>query len=73
MGIDMGKIKTVDSTCRGCIYLTQVSGYNACDYIGATDKRRPCPAGKGCTVRKTGKRQVWGRDIGGGENMKKNK
>lgn len=56
----MAKIKTVDSYCRGCIYLAPISCVStknrACDYIGATDRRRPCPAGKGCTVRKTGKR-----------------
>ena len=49
----------VDSYCRGCKYLMYVSCPNtkqkACDYIGATKKRRPCPAGKGCTVRETGR------------------
>ena len=61
----MRKTKTVDSFCRGCIYLASVScaetRNRACDYIGATDQRRPCPAGKGCTVRKTGKRYDWAR------------
>lgn len=61
----MRNIKTVDSSCRGCMYLTTVSctetKNRACDYIGATDQRRPCPAGKGCTVRKTGERYDWVR------------
>ena len=48
-------IKTVDDYCIGCAYLMRVGdGTNACDYIGATEKRRPCPAGTGCTVRKEG-------------------
>ena len=50
----------VDSYCSGCIYLCYVgSDYksNACDYIGQTGHRRPCPAGKGCTVRKAGKKK----------------
>ena len=50
----------VDKYCRGCIYLTRIcrsiTDQRACDYIGATNRRRPCPAGKGCTVKKTGKK-----------------
>lgn len=49
-------IGLVDRYCRRCIYLTRVSGEKvgkACDYIGHTGHRRPCPAGTGCTVRKT--------------------
>ena len=49
-------IKTVDRYCRRCIYLAPVSitstYHKACDYIGHTGRRRPCPAGTGCTVRK---------------------
>lgn len=54
----MGKRGLVDSTCRGCVYIGRILGgaEKWCDYIGATGKRRPCPAGKGCTVRLTGKR-----------------
>ena len=51
----------VDSSCRGCVYLTGVScdatKHRACFYLVETQTRRPCPAGKGCTVRKTGKRK----------------
>ena len=50
----------VDEYCCGCIYLTRIdpsiAEIMACDYIEATNKRRPCPAGKGCTVKKTGKK-----------------
>ena len=50
------KTKTVDSFCRGCIYLAQTgSGDKWCDYIGAEGHCRPCPAGRGCTARRTGK------------------
>ena len=40
--------------CRGCMYLSLSVG--SCDYILIEDKRRPCPGGKGCTVRKDGVR-----------------
>lgn len=40
--------------CRGCMYLSLSVG--SCDYILIEDKRRPCPGGKGCTVRKDGMR-----------------
>lgn len=47
-------IKTVDEYCIGCTYLIRAGegSLKACYYIGAIGKRRPCPAGKGCTVRK---------------------
>lgn len=49
----------VDSFCRPCIYAgrnqcTKAPG--TCDYYLLTGKRRPCPAGKGCTVRDTSKK-----------------
>lgn len=37
--------------CRGCIYSSYLNGWRVCDYIQITGKRRPCPAGVGCTVR----------------------
>ena len=49
-------IKTVDSNCRNCVYLHSMSGMKFCAYIMIEEKCRPCPAGKGCTVKKTGKR-----------------
>ena len=43
-----------DSYCRGCVYLGYIDGIrNCCNYMLMEDKRRPCPAGKGCTVRTT--------------------
>lgn len=49
-------IKMVDSYCRGCVYRAFLSrrGDMFCGYILFTKKRRPCPAGKGCTARVTG-------------------
>lgn len=50
-------VKTVDSYCRGCIHLVRVScdqtKDKACDFIGHTGRPRPCPAGVGCTERRT--------------------
>lgn len=50
------EIKTVDSSCHGCKYLAYLGGGGGpwCDYIGEHNRPRPCPAGKGCTVRETG-------------------
>ena len=36
-----------NAKCRRCKY---GFGQGWCDYIGATNKRRPCPPGKECTV-----------------------
>ncbi len=50
----------VDKYCLGCRYLIDLTWgespdtpdrYCCCDYICQTGKRRPCPAGSGCTVR----------------------
>lgn len=50
-----------DRFCKGCIYCNGTSGdYNGsscCTYYLVTDKRRPCPAGTGCTVKNTGKKK----------------
>lgn len=40
--------------CEGCIYLDD--NIKTCDYYLLTGTRRPCPAGKDCTVRRNGKR-----------------
>lgn len=41
-----------DKNCRGCVYLCTIyNDVRSCDYLLKTDKRRPCPAGKGCTVK----------------------
>lgn len=55
----------VDESCVGCVYYWVSYGcaeYQACDYIMRTGKRRPCPSGKECTVRKqinTRRRYKW--------------
>ena len=47
-----------DRFCKGCVY----NGYfnsrelSICEYYFVTNERRPCPAGTGCTVKKTGKK-----------------
>lgn len=49
-----------DANCGGCIHLTEVcwGGLSmACYYRINTGQRRPCPAGKGCTVKETGERK----------------
>ena len=48
--------------CKGCVYrVTMMDGCFICDYYLKTKKRRPCPAGEGCTVRldKPKKRRLW--------------
>lgn len=40
--------------CNGCVYKGIVQGHvPCCNYILMEDKRRPCPPGEGCTVKKT--------------------
>lgn len=46
-----------DEYCEGCIYSEIVSmpgagPWTACDYIGKTGRRRPCPPWDKCTVKK---------------------
>ena len=49
------------SYCNNCIYSSVLSASTTrvCNYLLATGKRRPCPAGEGCTVKETrgGKRR----------------
>lgn len=40
-----------DSYCRGCKYYGIF--LRCCEYMFQTEQLRPCPAGKGCTVRTT--------------------
>lgn len=50
--------KTTDRSCKRCIYRVGNSdSIHICTYFIETGKRRPCPPGKGCTVRET-KRKV---------------
>lgn len=39
--------------CRDCIYAGSAGNYPTCEYILHTRRPRPCPAGEGCTVKKT--------------------
>ena len=42
----------MEKYCRNCIYYAKAGGIVwICEYLLKTDKRRPCPFGKGCTVR----------------------
>lgn len=42
--------------CDGCVYMGIVSGQMpCCNYIFMEDRKRPCPPGDRCTVKKTGK------------------
>ena len=48
-----------NSYCNGCIYLGYATGdMKLCEYMLRTDKRRPCPAGTGCTVKQKGERKT---------------
>ena len=43
----------IDKHCMGCKYYAGITEYiYYCSYFMKEDKRRPCPPGKGCTVRK---------------------
>lgn len=54
----------VGPSCVGCRYVGYFGSQSAykeipefCEYILATGRRRPCPAGPGCTARKEGGRK----------------
>jgi predicted nucleic acid-binding Zn ribbon protein len=47
-----------DSYCKGCVFLGYATGdIKLCEYLLRTEKRRPCPAGTGCTVKQVGERK----------------
>lgn len=53
--------------CAGCIYYG--TSTLTCDYILLEDRRRPCPPGKGCTVKRTKRRRrvrkpKWDTELG---------
>ena len=52
-----------DRYCKGCVYNADIAGIRAgyCNYYFVEKKRRPCLAGKGCTVKKKGKTR-WAYD-----------
>ncbi len=47
-----------DRYCDGCIYRGLIGGdwYRYCKYLLDKGERRPCPPGKGCTVKLTARR-----------------
>jgi predicted nucleic acid-binding Zn ribbon protein len=48
-----------DRFCDGCVFLALATGdLRVCEYFFCTRERRPCPAGTGCTVKKTGKKKT---------------
>lgn len=50
--------RVYDRACVGCIYHGWINGYlGFCNYILMTSKRRPCPPGKGCTVKQKKKKE----------------
>lgn len=46
---------SVMNPCKGCIYSFVTNCGTYCQYILITEHRRPCPPGKGCTVKKVQK------------------
>ena len=48
---------TCDRSCDGCVYKGVVAGGSLryCRYVFETGKLRPCPPGKGCTVKRSNK------------------
>lgn len=46
----------MSNPCKGCIYSFVNNCGTYCQYILITDRRRPCPPGKGCTVREAAKK-----------------
>lgn len=58
------EVRTCDWYCKGCIYRGGQSGLiKCCNYYLITNKRRPCPAGDGCTVRRL-RKQTGGDETG---------
>ena len=46
------QIKCCDTYCHDCDHYSKAAGYEMCNYMLNTGKRRPCLGGTGCTVRK---------------------
>lgn len=56
----MTEVKTCTKNCLGCAFQQAINGgargslgYLYCAYFLMTNKRRPCPAGDGCTAKMT--------------------
>jgi hypothetical protein len=52
---ELWKRENHNEECDGCVFWSLISG--SCDYMYLTYKRRPCPPGKRCTVRRTGQKE----------------
>ena len=54
------------SYCDNCVYSALLSASNTriCNYIFVKNKKRPCPAGEGCTVKVVRKRRKNGAENG---------
>ena len=61
MGRKYGGQSICDSSCRGCKYYGIF--LNRCEYMLQTEQLRPCPAGKGCTVRTTKRGKTMAQQI----------
>ena len=52
------RVRRVKYPCKGCAYWCGgPTTIKTCDYMLITGKRRPCPPGEGCTVKKREKRK----------------
>jgi hypothetical protein len=57
--------KLCDKSCEGCIHLSHFyDDLTCCNYFITTGERRPCPPGKGCTVRETKRKRKKGDSNG---------
>jgi hypothetical protein len=54
----MEKQRLFDKNCLGCKWYSRVwADLHICEYLLKTDKKRPCPPGKDCTVKELRKRK----------------
>ena len=53
MGGKKNNIPPRDPACEGCAYARMAGHWPICAYILAEGRRRPCPAGADCTVKRT--------------------
>lgn len=49
-----------ENPCRGCCHYRGIWGAEMCHYIFDKGHRRPCPPGKGCTVKAPRRRRLPG-------------
>lgn len=57
----MTEQKACDKFCHDCWYYRMIfHDLKYCSYFFDTDKRRPCPAGTGCTVKVKRKKKTRG-------------